>query len=122
MSDNAAVPLVVVSSARDPVEALNSLLRRQGVPAHCTWIPAVQDLPEALEQLNPQMLFCVASASADPADIAKIRDRTTPDVPLMVIRSEIVGSGDRAGHGRRRARQHFTWKARVAPMRSSRAN
>jgi PAS domain S-box-containing protein len=90
LSENAAVPLVVVSSARDPVEALNSLLRRQGVPAHCTWIPAVQDLPEALEQLNPQMLFCVASASADPADIAKIRDRTTPDVPLVVIRSEIV--------------------------------
>jgi PAS domain S-box-containing protein len=89
LSDNAAVPLVVVSSARDPVEALNSLLRRQGIPAHCTWIPAVQDLPEALEQLNPQMLLCVASGTVDPAAISQIRDRTTPDVPLIVIRSEI---------------------------------
>jgi PAS domain S-box-containing protein len=89
LSDNAAVPLVVVSSARDPVEALNSLLRRQGIPAHCTWIPAVQDLPEALEQLNPQMLLCVGSENVDPATIAQIRNRTTPDVPLVVIRSEI---------------------------------
>ncbi len=63
MSDIAAVPLVVVSSSRDPVEALNSLLRRKGVPAHCTWIPAVQDLPDALEQLNPRT--------------AVLRDRTT---------------------------------------------
>ncbi len=90
MTDNAAVPLVVVSSARDPVEALNSLLRRQGMPAHCTWIPAVQDLPEALEQLNPQMLLCVGSATADPAAIARIRDRSTPDVPLVVIRSQVT--------------------------------
>ena len=90
MSDSAAVPLVVVSSARDPVEALNSLLRRQGVPAHCTWIPAVQDLPEALEQLNPQLLFCVSTAGTEPAFIAGIRDRTTPDVPLIVIRSQIT--------------------------------
>jgi multidomain signaling protein FimX len=90
LTDNAAVPLVVVSSARDPVEALNSLLRRQGMPAHCTWIPAVQDLPEALEQLNPQMLLCVGSATADPAAIARIRDRSTPDVPLVVIRSQVT--------------------------------
>jgi multidomain signaling protein FimX len=89
LSDNAAVPLVVVSSARDPVEAINSLLRRQGIPAHCTWIPAVQDLPEALEQLNPQMLLCVSSTSIDPVSIARIRDRTTPDVPLIVIRQEM---------------------------------
>ncbi|MEO8307160.1 MAG: EAL domain-containing protein [Pseudomonadota bacterium] len=90
MSENAAVPLVVVSSTRDPVEALNSLLRRQGIPAHCTWIPAVQDLPEALEQLNPQMLLCVISSNTDPAAIAMIRDQTTPDVPLIIIRPEIT--------------------------------
>jgi multidomain signaling protein FimX len=90
LPDTAAVPLVVVSSARDPVEALNSLLRRHGIPAHCTWIPAIQDLPEALEQLNPQLLLCVSSATAEPATVAQIRDRTTPDVPLIVISSLIT--------------------------------
>jgi len=89
LPDTAAVPLVVVSSARDPVETLNSLLRRHGIPAHCTWIPAIQDLPEALEQLNPQLLLCVSSASAEPSQVAQIRDRTTPDVPLIVISSMI---------------------------------
>lgn len=88
MSDNAAVPLVVVSSAREPVEKINSLLRRQGIAAHCTWIPAVRDLPEALEQLNPQLLIGVCSSLEDPSGIAQIRDRTTPDVPLIIVRSQ----------------------------------
>ena len=55
MSDNNPVPLIIVSSTREPVETLNSLLRRQGVAAHCTWIPAVADLPDALEQINPSL-------------------------------------------------------------------
>jgi multidomain signaling protein FimX len=89
VSENAAVPLVVVSAARDPVEALNSLLRRQGVPAHCTWIPGVQDLPEALEQLNPEMLVCVTQDGSELATVAQVRDRIARDVPLLVIRATV---------------------------------
>ena len=58
LSDTTAVPLIVHSATRDAVEALNSLLRRTGVAAHCTWIPAAQDIPDALEQLNPELLIC----------------------------------------------------------------
>jgi multidomain signaling protein FimX len=88
LSDSAAVPLVVVSSARDPVEALNSLLRRHGIPAHCTWIPAVADLPDALAQLNPQLLICVTSTGAELPLVARVRQASAPDLPLLVVRPE----------------------------------
>ncbi len=93
MSESTAVPLVVVSSVRDPVEALNSLLRRNGVPAHCTWIPAVVDLPDALTQLNPQLLICVTTNGSELPLIAKVRESTAPDVPLLVIRPELTEEG-----------------------------
>ncbi|MEO8315945.1 MAG: EAL domain-containing protein [Pseudomonadota bacterium] len=89
MSESAAVPLVVVSSVRDPVETLNSLLRRNAIPAHCTWIPAIADLPDALTQLNPQLLICVASSDADLQMIARVRESSAPDLPMLVIRSEL---------------------------------
>jgi diguanylate cyclase (GGDEF)-like protein/PAS domain S-box-containing protein len=90
MSETTAVPLVIVSSARDPVEALNSLLRRQGIPAHCTWIPALADLPDALVQINPQLLLAVTSDGAELPQVARVRDKIAPDVPLLVVRSDLV--------------------------------
>lgn len=89
LSESVAVPLVVVSSVRDPVEALNSLLRRNGVPAHCTWIPDVADLPDALTQLNPQLLICVTTDGSEMPMVAKVREATAPDLPLLVVRPEI---------------------------------
>lgn len=89
MSDNNPVPLIIVSSTREPVETLNSLLRRQGVAAHCTWIPAVADLPDALEQINPEMLLCVAADDADLARVVQVRDSRAQEIPLLVIRGAV---------------------------------
>ncbi|MEO6079265.1 MAG: EAL domain-containing protein [Steroidobacteraceae bacterium] len=89
MSESAAVSVVVVSSVRDPVEALNSLLRRNGVPAHCTWIPAVVDLPDALTQLNPQLLICVTNTGSELPLVARVREVSAPELPLLVIRPEL---------------------------------
>ena len=51
----------------------------------------MQDLPDALEQLNPQLLFCVSRRGIRTARIvAEMRDRTTPDVPLLVIRPQVT--------------------------------
>jgi diguanylate cyclase (GGDEF)-like protein len=97
--ENLAVPIVVVSKARDPVEALNSLLRRHGMPAHCTWIPAVRDLPDALVQLNPELLVCVTADGTELPLVAKVRDSTAGELPLLVIRpavSEPVQAADLA--------------------------
>ena len=90
MSDTVAVPLVVASSSRDPVEALNSLLRREGIPAHCTWIPGLQDLADALVQINPELLVCVSADGSEVETVAKLRDRFAADLPLIVIRPEVT--------------------------------
>ena len=88
MSDSAAVPLIVVSSARDPVEAVNVLLRRQGIAAHCSWIAALNDLPDALAQSGAQMLLCVP---ADPVSVAAVAEAAASSgVPLLAIRPAIT--------------------------------
>ena len=90
MSEATAVPLVVVSNTRDPVEALNSLLRGHGIAAHCTWIPAVVDLPDALTQINPHALFCVVTDEAQLPVVAAVRGKTSPEVPLLVVRPALT--------------------------------
>jgi len=90
VSDNNPVPLVIVSITREPVETLNSLLRRQGVAAHCTWIPAVADLPDALEQINPEMLLCVTADGAELHKVVQVRDARARDIPLLVIRPAVT--------------------------------
>ena len=44
MTSPASIPLIILSASREPVEAVNGILRRAGQPTHCTWIPALPDL------------------------------------------------------------------------------
>jgi len=80
-----AVPLIVLSTARDPVEQINSVLRRAGHPVHCTWIPSLRDLGDALAQLNPELLLFVDTGADDVAGAAGVRDQLAPSVPLIVV-------------------------------------
>ncbi len=89
MSDPTAVPLIVHSATRDAVEALNSLLRRTGVAAHCTWIPAAQDIPDALAQLNPELLICYLGAGQDLRTLASMRDEISGTLPLIAVREQV---------------------------------
>ena len=85
MNEPNAVPLIVLSAARDPVEAINSLLRRAGQPAHCTWIPALRDLGDALTQLNPELLIHVAATPEELAAVIRVRDQLAPAVPVLEL-------------------------------------
>jgi EAL domain-containing protein (putative c-di-GMP-specific phosphodiesterase class I)/GGDEF domain-containing protein len=89
LNDTTAVPLIVHSATRDPVEALNSLLRRAGMAAHCTWIPAPQDIPDALEQLNPELLICCPPNGGNLSEIASMRDQVAAMVPLIAVRDRV---------------------------------
>jgi len=89
LNDTTAVPLIVHCATRDPVEALNSLLRRAGVAAHCTWISAPQDIPDALEQLNPELLICCPAAGAGLSELASMRDQVAGMVPLIAVRERV---------------------------------
>jgi PAS domain S-box-containing protein len=89
LNDTTAVPLIVHSATRDAVEALNGILRRTGVAAHCTWIPSAQDIPDALEQINPELLICYLSPGDALQSITSMRDQTSGMVPLIVVREQV---------------------------------
>ena len=89
MNEQNAVPLIVLSLARDPVETINSILRRAGHPVHCTWIPSLRDLGDALTQLNPELLLCVDSGPENLRATASVRDHIAPAVPLIVIAENV---------------------------------
>jgi EAL domain-containing protein (putative c-di-GMP-specific phosphodiesterase class I)/GGDEF domain-containing protein len=89
LNDTTAVPLIVHSATRDAVEALNSLLRRTGVAAHCTWIPSAQDIPDALEQINPEMLICYLGAGDELRSVTSQRAQAGSLVPLIVVRDQV---------------------------------
>jgi EAL domain-containing protein (putative c-di-GMP-specific phosphodiesterase class I)/GGDEF domain-containing protein/PAS domain-containing protein len=101
LTDNSAVPLIVFSPQREPSEFINGLMRKAGEPVHCTWIPAVRDLGEALEQLNPELLVCAYTSDADTRQAATIRDQLAPQVPMLLVRPQIsetdIANGMRLG-------------------------
>ncbi|MCW5570122.1 MAG: sensor domain-containing diguanylate cyclase, partial [Steroidobacteraceae bacterium] len=73
---------------RDPVEAINSHLRRAGHAVHCTWIPALGDLGDALTQLNPEMLICQPQVEGELSAVAAVRNQLAPQVPLIALLEE----------------------------------
>src|SRR5689334_7832112 len=58
--------------------------------AHCTWIPAIADLPDALVQINPQMLLLVSTDGRELPQVAMVRARVAPEVPLLVLRPQLT--------------------------------
>src|SRR5256884_2515214 len=89
LTEQHAVRLIVLSAAREPVEAVNSILRRAGQPVHCTWIPALRDLADALTQLNPEMLVHVAESRGEFEAAVRVRDKLAPGVPLLLLAPEV---------------------------------
>jgi len=85
LTEQNPVPLIVLSPTRDGVEAINSILRRAGHPVHCTWIPALRDLPDALPQINPELLIFVPGSDDDLESVVEIRDQAAPTVPVMLV-------------------------------------
>src|SRR5215472_856878 len=84
LTEQNAVPLVVMSAARDPVEAINSILRRAGHPVHCTWIAALRDLGESITKVNPEWLVH-AGPGEELSSVVNIRNHTIPTLPIVVL-------------------------------------
>jgi PAS domain S-box-containing protein len=97
LPETTSVPLIVFAPQREPSEFINSLMRKAGEPVHCTWIPAVRDLGEALEQLNPELLICAYVPDADIKQAATVRDQLAPQVPMLVVRPQISETDIAAG-------------------------
>lgn len=89
MNTQNAVPLIVLSASAEPVETINAILRRAGQPAHCTWIPALPDLGDALVQINPEIIIVVSDVADTIEKAGEIRDLVAPEVPLVVVAAQL---------------------------------
>jgi PAS domain S-box-containing protein len=85
LSEQNALPLIVLSATRDPVEVINGVLRRAGHAAHCTWIPSLRDLGDAITQLNPELILQFEPSSEDLVAAVAVRDQLANSVPLLVV-------------------------------------
>jgi len=83
LSEPTTIPVLVQSASRDPVEALNSLLRNGGLAVQCHWIAKVADIGEAITRQLPDLLLSVAPSSTELAELAAIRDRLLPIAALV---------------------------------------
>ena len=90
MTEQGAVPMIVMTRSQDHVEAINSTLRKAGHPVHCTWLPDARDLGDALTQLNPEMLIAfIDELGIDLASIMKVKQQTAPEMPVLIARENV---------------------------------
>jgi PAS domain S-box-containing protein/diguanylate cyclase (GGDEF)-like protein len=90
LSEQGAVPMIVMTRSQDHVEAINSTLRKAGHPVHCTWLPDARDLGDALTQINPEMLIAfIDELSVDLASIMKVKQQSAPGMPVLIVRETI---------------------------------
>jgi len=90
VSEQGAVPMIVLTRSQDHVEAINSTLRKAGHPVHCTWLSDASDLGDALTQLNPEMLIAfMDELSADLASIMKVKQQNAPGMPVLIVRENV---------------------------------
>ena len=90
MSEQGAVPMIVMTKSQDHVEAINSTLRKAGHPVHCTWLPDARDLGDALTQINPEMLIAfIEELGIDLASLMKIKVQSAPGMPVLIMRERV---------------------------------
>lgn len=90
MPEQSAVPMIVLTRHQDNVEAINSTLRNAGLAVRCNWIRELNDLGDALTQINAHML--VAFVGQDPSDIARVMAVSRQfgaEVPVLIARDQL---------------------------------
>jgi multidomain signaling protein FimX len=90
LADQSAVPMIVLTRHQDNVEAINSALRKAGHAVRCNWIRELNDLGDALTQINAHML--IAFVGPDPGDTAKVMavcKQFGADAPVLIARDQV---------------------------------
>jgi multidomain signaling protein FimX len=90
VTEQGAVPMIVMTKSQDNVEAINSTLRKAGHPVHCTWLPDARDLGDALTQINPEMLIAFTEElGIDLAALIKVKQQSAPGMPVLIMREHV---------------------------------
>jgi multidomain signaling protein FimX len=90
VTDQGAIPMIVMTRSQDHVESINRSLRNAGLPVHCTWLPDARDLDDAMTQINPEMLIAfLDDLGLDLATIVAARARSIANLPILVVRERV---------------------------------
>ncbi len=90
LSDNSAVPMVVLASQQEHVEFINSTLRKVGHAVHCHWVNELNDLSETLTQINAQMIVAIVGQDAgETATTLQAIRQLAPGIPALLVREQI---------------------------------
>jgi multidomain signaling protein FimX len=90
VTEQGAVPMIVMTRSQDHVEAINSTLRKAGHPVHCTWLPDARDLGDALTQINPEMLIAfIDELGIDLGSLMKVKQQNAPGMPVLIMREQV---------------------------------
>jgi diguanylate cyclase (GGDEF)-like protein len=86
-TQQAQVPLIVLSGREDDVELINRSLRDGGHPVRCHWVTKIDALADAFDDHSPHLLWFFPDTLPAPIrEVAKIRQHSAPMVPLVVVR------------------------------------
>jgi PAS domain S-box-containing protein/diguanylate cyclase (GGDEF)-like protein len=90
VTDQGAIPMIVMTRSQDHVESVNRTLRNAGLPVHCTWLPDARDLDDAMNQINPELLVAfLDDLGTDLPTIVAARARSIANLPILVVRERI---------------------------------
>ncbi len=90
MAEQAAIPLIVLTRHQDNVEAVNSTLRNAGLAVHCNWIRELNDLGDALSQINPHTLLAfVGPDASDTSKVMSVAKQFGNGVPVVIARDQV---------------------------------
>lgn len=83
---HSTVPVVVLSERQDDVEFINRLLREAGHAVHCQWAQRAEQLVEALEHEDAEMVWLFTDRfDASVRDVSKLKAAAAERVPLIVV-------------------------------------
>ncbi|MCJ7555689.1 MAG: diguanylate cyclase, partial [Gammaproteobacteria bacterium] len=87
LNQEAGVPLIVIAKTPEKAESINRTLRKGGHPVHCTMISDLDDLAEALSQINPELILVLTEQTGlRIKSVADLRNTWAPGVPILEVR------------------------------------
>ncbi|MGE0114290.1 MAG: EAL domain-containing protein [Steroidobacteraceae bacterium] len=90
VSENSAVPMVILARQQEQVEFINRTLRQAGHAVHCHWVSELSDLSETLNQVNAYMVMAIVGPEAgETAAALQAFRQFAPKIPALIVREQL---------------------------------
>lgn len=84
--NNAAVPVVVLSTRQDDVELVNQSLRDAGHPARCSWLAEIDAFGTAVKAHQPHLIvFFKDTMNVTTRQVVQTRRKSSSTAPVIVV-------------------------------------